>query len=98
MSQVVLVVELSIAEGRMTDFLRRAGEHATACLAEEPGCLRFDVLRPEEGGDRVFLYEVYADAGAVETHLATPRMAKYLEDTAVMITHRNRTRCTLLNA
>lgn len=97
MSKVALVVELGIVPGRRGAFLERARGHAEACLEQEPGCLRFDVLASEEAGDQVFLYEVYADQAAVDSHLATPRMARYLEDTGPMIASRKRTLCHLVN-
>ena len=97
MSKVALVVDLKIADGQLDAFLARAREHAAACLAEEEGCLHFDILVPLDGSSRVFLYEVYADQAAVDTHLATPRMAQYLEDTKAMITERVRNACTLAN-
>lgn len=97
MSKVALPVDLKIAEGILEQFLDRARRHAETCLAEEEGCLRFDILVPREGGNRVFLYELYADQAAVETHLSTPGMARYLEDTKEMIAERTRIPCTLVN-
>jgi len=97
MSKVALVVELGVVPGQRDAFLARAHGHAEACLEQEPGCLRFDVLASEEAGDRVFLYEVYADQAAVDFHLSTPRMAKYLEDTGPMIASRKRSLCRLVN-
>lgn len=96
MSKIALVVDLKIAAGRMDDFLARVRRHAAACLAEEEGCLHFDILVPVEGVDQVFLYEVYADQAAVDTHLATPRMAQYLEETGEMIAARTRTACQVV--
>ena len=97
MSKIALVVDLKIAAGRMEEFLARVQRHGETCLAKEEGCLRFDVLAPVEGGDQVFLYEVYADQAAVDTHLSTPRMAQYLEETGPMIAERTRTACRVVN-
>ncbi len=97
MSTVALVVELEIAPGRKDDFLARAREHRINVLNNEPGCQRFDLLSPEDGGDIVFLYEVYADKDALETHFNTPYMKEYLDDTGPMIADRKRTLCTLVN-
>jgi len=97
MSKVALVVELKLTPGRLDEFVARASRHGATCLAEEAGCLRFDILVPQEGGDHVFLYEVYADNGAVDTHLSTAHMAQYLEDTKDMITERKRNLCDLVN-
>ena len=97
MSKVALVVELGMVPGQRDTFLERARGHAETCLAEEAGCLRFDILVPEEAGERVFLYEIYADQAAVDFHLSTPRMARYLEDTGPMIANRKRSLCRLVN-
>ncbi len=97
MSKVALVVELGMVPGQRDAFLERARRHAETCLEEEAGCLRFDLLVPEDAGDQVFLYEIYVDQAAVDFHLATPRMARYLADTGPMIASRQRTLCRLVN-
>ncbi len=97
MSTVALLVELEIAPGQKEDFLSRAREHRINVLNNEPGCQRFDLLSPQEDGDAVFLYEVYADKDALETHFNTPYMKEYLDDTGPMIADRKRTLCTLVN-
>lgn len=66
----VVTVAFEIAPGAMEAFLPLIGENARASLTGEPGCLRFDVCREEER-DRVFLYEIYRDRAAFETHLAS---------------------------
>lgn len=96
MSKIALVVELKIAPGRQAEFVARARQHGANCLDIEEGCLAFDVLVPEDGSERVFLYEIYADQQAVDTHLSTPHMAAYLEDTGEMIAERTRTACRLI--
>ena len=98
MSAIVLVVELEIASGKTERFLARALAHRENVLKNEPGCQRFDILVPREGGDTVLLYEVYADEEAVEAHMTTSYMQEYLSDTGPMITKRKRTFCTLANA
>ena len=95
MSAVVLLVELKLNPGKREDFLARVLRHRDTVLAEEPGCLRFDVVLPEDGGDTVFLYEVYTDEAAFEHHGGTPYMAAYRDDTGPMIADRKRTRCRL---
>ena len=97
MTTTVLIVELKMAPGRKDDFLARARKHRINVLNNEPGCQRFDLLSPQEDGDAVFLYEVYADKDALETHFNTPYMKEYLDDTGPMITNRKRTLCNLVN-
>ena len=98
MTTLALVVELKIQPGQRDAFLARAREHRGNVLAKEPGCQRFDLLIPQESDDTVFLYEVYADQGALDAHFETPYMKQYLEDTGPMIANRQRTLCALQNA
>ncbi len=95
MSTLVLLVELTIKTGRMDAFLARARAHRTNVLGNEPGCKGFELLVPTEGGDTVFLYEVYADQAAIDHHMETPYMKEYMADTGAMIANRNRKLCTL---
>ena len=95
MSSLVLLVELEINPGQMDAFLARAREHRTNVLGNEPGCKGFELLVPTEGGDTVFLYEVYADQAAVDHHMETPYMKAYLADTGPMIANHKRRLCTL---
>ncbi len=95
MTDLVLLVQLEIAAGQMEAFVKRALEHRQNVLAKEPGCHGFELLRPHERQNMVFLYEVYADQAAIDHHLNTPYMKQYLEDTAPMITSRVRTLCDL---
>lgn len=72
---VVLLVEFTIAPGRLERFLEIAAEHAQLSLADEPGCLAFDVA-PEDDTHVVF-YEVYRDAAALAAHRARPELARF---------------------
>ena len=47
-------------------------------VAVEPGCFQFDVSRDESDPNVVYLYEVYADKAAFETHLEMPHLKKWL--------------------
>ena len=95
MSKVALVVTLTLAPGTRDQFLARVAQHRETCLAQEEGCLQFDVLEPTEGGDQILLYEVYADHAAVETHLSTDHMKAYLEEVGPWITDRRRRACNI---
>lgn len=95
MPAIALVVELETRAGQRDAFVARALEHRDNVFANEPGCLRFDVMTSDEEADKVFLYEVYADAAALETHFNTDHMKAYREDTGPMLAGRKRNRCTL---
>ena len=97
MTSFALVVELEVNPGQKEAFLARARRHRDAVLKNEPGCRCFDLLTPQDGGEVVFLYEVYADQEALDAHFETPYMKQYLEDTAPMLASRKRNLCTLAN-
>lgn len=97
MTGFALVVELQVNPGGKEAFLARARQHREAVLSNEPGCRCFDLLTPQDGGDTVYLYEVYADQEALDAHFETLYMKQYLEDTAPMLASRKRTLCTLAN-
>ena len=54
-------------------------ENARQSLDLEPGCHRFDVCTGPDGKNAVFLYELYSDAAAFESHKS---MAHFLEFSA----------------
>ena len=97
MSAIVLIVELKTAPGQRERYLARAREHRRNVIANEPGCQCFDIVVPDDGGDKVYLYEVYADEAAFETHVNTDYMQAYRADTGPMIAERTLNRCSLAN-
>jgi D-3-phosphoglycerate dehydrogenase / 2-oxoglutarate reductase len=72
----VVLAEFQVKPDRLDEFLDVISRHAEISLAEEPGCLQFDVVRDGEDPRRVFLYEVYADEAAFQAHRGMPHMAR----------------------
>lgn len=66
---IAIVVDAEIEPDRVEEFLKVIEEDAKGSR-EEPGCLRFDVIRASD--TRFFFYEAYVDAAAVDTHKAQP--------------------------
>ena len=48
---------------------------------DEPGCLRFDVIRDRDDPNCLNFYEVYQDDAALAVHRQTPHFKVYLEKT-----------------
>jgi quinol monooxygenase YgiN len=80
-------VELDIVPAEYEKFKAAILENAAASV-KEPGCRQFDVLLEDSDPHHVFLYEVYDDATALETHRATAHFKRYWETTAPMIAKR----------
>ena len=96
MSRICLVVEFKVEPGTKAQFLEIIREHAAKTLADEEGCLQFEVCEPLEGEDRVFLYEMYADAAALEAHKASPILARTRERYAGILVSRDVHVCKVL--
>ena len=96
MSRICLVVDFRVRPGTKARFLEIIGEHAAQTLANEEGCLRFEVCDPLEGEDRVFLYEMYADEAALEAHKASPILARTRERYADLMESRDIHVCKVL--
>jgi quinol monooxygenase YgiN len=77
MSYVVLP-EFHVAPSNLEAFLAAARADAEASLANEPGCLQFDVVVDRSASPvRVVFYEVYAGRAAFDAHLETPHLAAF---------------------
>jgi quinol monooxygenase YgiN len=67
----VVTVRFAIKPEFADAFLRAVQSNARTSLEREPGCHRFDVATGDAVHSDVFLYEVYTDRAAFETHLAS---------------------------
>ena len=72
-----LVVPLKVKPEMREKFLAAAQEDSTCSVRDEPGCLRFDVLRHNENPPRFAFYEVYKDEDAVKAHQQTEHYARW---------------------
>ncbi len=97
MSAVVLFVEIDTVSGQKDAFLARVREHRGNVQRNEPGCQCFDISVPDDGDDKVRLYEVYADQAAFDLHMATEHMKEYRTDTGPMVANRQLTKAVLVN-
>jgi autoinducer 2-degrading protein len=67
----IVTVEFTVKPDRIAAFMPLMVENARASREREPGCRQFDVCVDPEAAHRVFLYEVYDDRRAFDTHLAS---------------------------
>ena len=96
MAKFAIVATFDIAAGRMDEFLPLLLAHRDRCLKDEPGTLRFDVLRPRNEENTVMLYEVYEDEAAFQVHWNGPSVARMRAETTGMVAKLTGTRCSLL--
>lgn len=85
---IAIVVEIDMTAGQEDAFRKRVQLHRDTVLANEPGCRAFEVMIPREHPEKVFLYEVYDDAAALDHHLSSPHMRLYREQSAALVAQR----------
>jgi quinol monooxygenase YgiN len=93
MKPFTILVEFTVGDGLMPAFLPHMLANARASVEREPGCVRFDVLRPEGRPDTVLLYEVYRDRAAFDAHGASPHYVAFAQATAGMVSGKSVTVC-----
>ncbi len=76
-----IIVKTQLKPGVREQFLDAMLKNATASVANEPGCIVFDVLEDRAEADLFHLYEIYADEAALAAHKETPH---YKESRAIV--------------
>lgn len=79
---LVLLVTVRVKPEHLNEFLPAAKENATRAVADEPGCLRFDIVQDRDDTHLFRFYEVYRDDAALAAHRQTPHFKKYIEASA----------------
>jgi autoinducer 2-degrading protein len=78
-------VTFTIQSSQMALFMPLMIANAQTSLADENGCLQFDVLTDPARPDDVFLYELYDDPEAFQVHLSSLHFKTFDAATATMI-------------
>jgi autoinducer 2-degrading protein len=84
----VNAVDLDIVPAELEKFLVAIKENAAASV-KEPGCRQFNISVLASDPNHVFLYEVYDNAAALDSHRTTDHYKKYQATTANMVAKRN---------
>lgn len=73
-----VIAEFEVDAANLEEFMAAAREDATRSLADEPGCLQFDInVDKASTSSRVVFYEVYRSKEAFDDHLETPHLAAF---------------------
>jgi quinol monooxygenase YgiN len=95
MPKFAIIATIEVAPGRRGEFLPLLNAHAARCLKDEPDTIQFDVLLPQEGENKVMIYEVYKDQAAFDAHANGPSLARLRQEAAGMMANVVGTRCSL---
>jgi len=80
-------VDLDIQPGQIDQFLAQLKVNGAAAV-KEPGCREFDITVSQKDPNHVFIFEVYDNAAALESHRATDHFKAYMAATKDMIAKR----------
>ena len=92
----VVVVEFQLKPGTRSQFRSLIDVNADASVRNEPGCLQFDVLEPEDESDRVLLYEIYSGKAAFDAHRQTEHFHVFNRASESLCLGKSVTRCGLV--
>ncbi|QEM80505.1 putative quinol monooxygenase [Halomonas binhaiensis] len=81
----VVIAEFEVSAANLEAFLAAAHEDATRSVADEPGCLQFDIhLQQDTEIPHVVFYEAYRSRDDFDTHLETPHLAAFRESLSLV--------------
>lgn len=82
----VVTAEFRLKPDMLNAFMPLMLIQAEKSLANEPGCLVFDVcIEHNQSEDVVFLYEAYEDEAAFDLHMETPHYLAFSETTSDLV-------------
>ncbi|SEG68552.1 putative quinol monooxygenase [Bosea lathyri] len=96
MARFTILVRFRVFDGQMAIFLPLMIENAEASRRDEPGCERFDVLRPDDQPDCILLYEIYRDRAAFDEHCASAHFQRFDSATKALVAEKQVTVLDLL--
>ena len=63
-----ILAYLTVKPGKQAEFQQQMTAQAKRCLANEAGCLQFDVVQDPKDTTRFVMLEVYRDDAAIKAH------------------------------
>jgi len=91
---LAILVKVRVKPELREKFLKAIEHDALGSERDEPGCLRFNVLRDEKDENVYYFYEVYKDQAALEAHRAAPHYAVWRAAADTLDGPTEATRCT----
>jgi (4S)-4-hydroxy-5-phosphonooxypentane-2,3-dione isomerase len=81
-------VDIDVVPGQIDNYLAALKEDGAATV-HEPVCHEFNITVSQKDPNHVFIFEVYDDDAALNTHRQADYFKKYMETTKDMVAKRN---------
>ncbi|MFD2205893.1 putative quinol monooxygenase [Kiloniella antarctica] len=85
----VVLVDFEIIAGFEDCFSEAIKDQANTSLKKEPGCHYFDVCQDPLSSQKFFLYELYCDASAFDTHLKSEHFLSFDKRVTNWVSHKS---------
>ncbi len=97
MTALAILVKFTIPDGAMDKFMEAAHHDAKHSMQDEPGCMQFRILIPDDKPNGVYFFEVYDDQAALDEHRKQSHYAIYSKFAEEIGVTRERVGLTLMN-
>ena len=94
MGKFAVIATYEIASDQIEPFLPILRAHRDRCLKDEPGTLRFEILRLEKN---LMLYEVYENEAAFQVHREGASVARFRDEAAKIERKLTFSTCSLID-
>ena len=98
MENLALVVEFQVRPECLASFNELLSANARSSIADETGCLQFDILRANDDPCRIVLYEIYRDQAALAEHIAASHTRNFLAAAKPLVSGQTIQRLTRVQA
>ena len=76
----ILLVDVFIKPQHKDAYIKGIVEQTKATLAQEPGCLRFDIIENASDPNMLHVYEVFRDEAALALHRAAAYHTSFMDN------------------
>jgi len=81
-------VDIDVVPGQIENYLAALKENGAGAVQTEPGCREFNITVSQSDPNHVFIFEVYDNAAALDSHRQTDHFKKYAATTKDMVVKR----------
>ena len=77
----IIISPIQIKPEYRDKYVKELVEVARISVKDEPGCLRLDVIQDAADTNRVWVYEIFKDTAALDTHMKLPFFVEFMDVT-----------------
>ena len=77
----IIISPIQIKPENKEQYVKALVDVARESVNTEPGCLRLDVIQDANDTNRVWVYEIFKDTAALQTHMRLPFFIEFMDAT-----------------